>query len=77
MFKYLLIVENNLKSVFSYHLSSKYGYKEQDYLNPKNFTRDMKEARRVDDVLSKMKRQIRILLIRQEYIILKEEKSFL
>ena len=27
MFKYLLIVENNLKSIFSYHLYSKYGYK--------------------------------------------------
>ena len=60
LFKNLLVIENNIKSIISYQLSKKYGYKEQDYLNPKNFTRDMKEARRVDDVLSKMKRQIRI-----------------
>ena len=60
LFKNLLVVENNIKSIISYQLSKKYGYKEQDYLNPKNFTRDMKEARRVDDVLNKMKRQIRI-----------------
>ena len=60
LFKNLLVVENNIKSIISYQLSKKYGYKEQDYLNPKNFTRDMKESRRVDDVLNKMKRQIRI-----------------
>ena len=60
LFKNLLVVENNIKSIISYQLSKKYGYKEEDYLNPKNFTRDIKEARRVDDVLSKMKRQIRI-----------------
>ena len=30
MFKYLLVVENNLKSIFSYHLSGKYGYKEKE-----------------------------------------------
>lgn len=60
LFKNLLVVENNIKSIISYQLSKKYGYKEEDYLNPKNFTRDIKEARRVDDVLNKMKRQIRI-----------------
>ena len=60
MFKNLLVLENNVKSIISYQLSKKYGYKESDYLNPKNFTRDIKEARRVEDVLSKMKRQIRI-----------------
>ena len=60
LFKNLLVLENNVKSIISYQLSKKYGYKESDYLNPKNFTRDIKEARRVEDVLSKMKRQIRI-----------------
>ena len=60
LFKNLLVVENNIKSIISYQLSKKYGYKESDYLNPKNFTRDIKESRRVDDVLNKMKRQIRI-----------------
>ncbi len=60
LFKNLLVLENNIKSIISYQLSKKYGYKENDYLNPKNFTQDIKEARRVDDVLSKMKRQIRI-----------------
>lgn len=60
LFKNLLVVENNVKSIISYQLSKKYGYKEKDYLNPKNFTQDIKESRRVDDVLNKMKRQIRI-----------------
>ena len=60
MFKYLLIVENNLKSIFSYHLSSKYGYKEKDYLKMSNFTTDITKHRQVQDVINKMKRQIRI-----------------
>ena len=60
MFKNLLVVENNIKSIISYQLSKKYGYKEKEYLNPKNFIQDYKESRRVEDVLNKMKRQIRI-----------------
>lgn len=60
MFKYLLIVENNLKSIFSYHLSSKYGYKEKDYLQLSNFTTDISKHRQVADVINKMKRQIRV-----------------
>ena len=60
LFKYLLVVENNVKSIISYQLSKKYGYMERDYLNPKNFTQDIKESRRVEDVLNKIKRQIRI-----------------
>lgn len=60
MFKYLLVVENNVKSVISYTLSKKYGFKEKDYLNPKNFTQDKLRSRQVFDVLNKMKRQIRV-----------------
>ena len=60
LFKYFLVVENNVKSIISYQLSKKYGYTEKDYLNPKNFTKDLKETRRVEDVLNKVKRQIRI-----------------
>ena len=60
LFKNLLMIENNLKSVISYQLSKKYGYKEKDYLNPKNFTREHGKSRRVRDVLEKMKRQIRV-----------------
>lgn len=60
LFKNLLVVENNIKSIISYQLSKKYGYKEKDYLDSKNFTQDIKESRRVEDVLNKMKRQIRI-----------------
>ena len=60
MFKNLLVVENNIKSIISYQLSKKYGYKDSDYLDPKNFTQDIKESRRVEDVLNKMKRQIRV-----------------
>ena len=59
MFKYLLIVENNLKSIFSYSLSSKYGYKEKDYLKISNFTTDISKRRQVIDVINKMKRQIK------------------
>ncbi len=60
LFKNLLIIENRLKSVISYQLSKKYGYKEKDYLNPKNFNSDPEKKRRVKDVIDKMKRQIRI-----------------
>lgn len=59
-FKNLLIIENRLKSVISYQMSKKYGYKERDYLNIKNFTSDPEKKRRVKDVIEKMKRQIRI-----------------
>ena len=40
IFKNVLVIENQLKSVISYQLSKKYGYREKDYLNPKNFTQD-------------------------------------
>ncbi len=60
IFKNLLIIENNLKSIISYQLSKKYGYKEKDYLNIKNFTNDPTKSRRVKDIIEKMKRQIRI-----------------
>ena len=60
MFKNLLIVENNIKSIISYQLSKKYGFKEKDYLDPKNFTQDSLKARHVYDILNKMKRQIRV-----------------
>ena len=59
-FKNILIVENNIKSIMSYQLSKKYGYKEKDYLNVKNFSSDSMQARQVHDVLSKVRRQIRI-----------------
>ncbi len=59
-FKNLLIVENNMKSVFSYQLSKKYGYREADYLKPTNYVRDPERARQVNDLLKKMKRQIRV-----------------
>ncbi len=60
LFKNLMIIENNLKSVISYQLSKKYGYRDKDYLNHKNFTSDKSKSRRVKDVIEKMKRQIRI-----------------
>ena len=60
IFKNILIVENNIKSIISYQLSKKYGYKEKDYLNPKNFTTDTLKSRQVHDILNKMKRQIRV-----------------
>ncbi len=59
-FKNILIVENNIKSITSYQLSKKYGFKEKDYLNPKNFSQDALQSRQVYDVLNKVKRQIRV-----------------
>ena len=59
-FKNLLIIENNIKSLISYQLSKKYGFKEKDYLNPKNFSKDPIKVRQVHDVLNKVKRQIRV-----------------
>ena len=60
IFKNVLVIENQLKSIISYQLSKKYGYKEKDYLNPKNFTQDNDKKRRVKDLMEKMKRQIRV-----------------
>lgn len=60
LFKNLLIVENNLKSILSYQLSKKYGIKEKDYLKPSNFSQDSKKVRQVNDVLNKIKRQIKL-----------------
>ena len=59
-FKNILIVENNIKSIISYQLSKKYGFREKDYLNPKNFTPDKLADRQVHDVLNKMRRQIKV-----------------
>jgi len=59
-FKNILIVENNMKSILSYQLSRKYGYKEKEYLNPNNYTQDTLRARQVKDLLRKIKRQIRV-----------------
>ena len=60
IFKNLLIVENNYKSITSYILSKKFGYRESDYLKPSNFIQNRDRARQVNDLLKKMKRQIRI-----------------
>ena len=59
-FKHILVIENNIKSLISYVLSRKYGFKEKDYLNANNFNQDPMKARQVHDVLDKMKRQIRV-----------------
>ena len=59
-FKNILIVENNIKSIISYQLSKKYGYREKDYLNQRNFIQDKLKGRKVKDVLNKMRRQIRV-----------------
>ena len=60
IFKNLLIIENNMKSIMSYQLSKKYGYKEKDYMKASNFTQDSKKVRQVNDLIKKMKRQIRV-----------------
>lgn len=60
IFKNLLIIENNLKSIFSYQLSKNYGFKEKDYLKPSNFNTSFEKSRQVNDLLRKIKRQIRV-----------------
>ncbi len=60
LFKNLLIVENNLKSIMAYNLSKKYGIREKDYLKPSNFSQDSKKIRQVNDVLNKIKRQLKL-----------------
>lgn len=60
LFKNLLIIENNLKSITSYHLSKKYGYREKEYLKAKNFTQLPEKQRQVNDLIKKMNRQVRV-----------------
>lgn len=60
LFKNILTLENNIKSIISYELSRRYGFKEKNYLNPNNFTRDPKRSRQVNDLLKKVKRQINV-----------------
>lgn len=59
LFKNLLIIENNLKSILSYHLSKTYGIRENDYLNPNNFNNSRDKKRQINDLIGKMRRQIR------------------
>ena len=59
LFKNILNIENNLKSIISYNLSLRYGFHEKDYLNPKNFTNNPEKYKQVNDVIRKMKRQIK------------------
>ena len=60
MFKNILIIENNTKSIFSYILSQMYGYRETEYLRPCNYNQSPEKAKQVNDLLKKMKRQIRV-----------------
>ena len=58
IFKNILIVENNYKSIFSYVLSKNYGYKERD--NIKNFDNDKSRTRQINDLIRKVKRQFNV-----------------
>ena len=60
LFKNILIVENNLKSIMAYVMSKNHGYKEKNYLNKNNFVHDYTKTRQVNDLLRKMKRQINV-----------------
>ena len=60
IFKNILIVENNLKSILAYVMSKNHGFKENNYLNPNNFVKDSKKKKQINDLIRKMKRQIRI-----------------
>ena len=59
LFKNILIIENNIKSIISYQLSKKYGYKEKEYLKPSNFNTSFDSKKQVNDLIGKMKRQIK------------------
>lgn len=60
IFKNILIVENNYKSILSYTLSKSYGYKEKDYLNISNFDDDKDKIKQINDLIRKIKRQFRV-----------------
>lgn len=60
IFKNVLTIENNVKSIVSYQLSKKYGYKENDYLKAKNFDTSSIKQKQVNDLMKKMKRQVRV-----------------
>ena len=60
IFKNILIVENNLKSILSYVMSKNHGFKENNYLNPNNVVRDSRKTRQINDLIRKMRRQINV-----------------
>ena len=60
IFKNILIVENNLKSILAYVMSKNHGFKENNYLNPNNVVRDSRKNRQINDLIRKMKRQISV-----------------
>ena len=60
VFKNILIIENNIKSIISYQISRKYGIREKDYLKTSNYNTSKDKIRQVSDLIRKIKRQIRI-----------------
>ncbi len=60
LFKNILIVENNLKSIMAYVMSKNHGFKETNYLNADNFVKDYSKSKQINDLLRKMKRQINV-----------------
>ena len=60
LFKNILVIENNLKSIISHVVSKNHGFKEKNYLNPHNFIHDTTKSRQINDLIHKMKRQINI-----------------
>ena len=69
LFKNLLMIENNLKSVISYQLSKKYGYKERDYLNIKNFSNDRtnRPRQRLYLIFNVFHHQSKIIIPKQKF----------
>ena len=53
IFKNILIVENNLKSILAYVMSKNHGFKENNDMSPE-------KSRQVNDLIRKMKRQISV-----------------
>ncbi len=60
IFKNILVIENNLKSVLSHVMSKNHGYREHNYLNHRNLTNEPGKARLVNDLIKKMRRQISV-----------------
>lgn len=60
LFKNILIVENNLKSILSHVMSKNHGFKEHNYLNAENFVKDHNKSRQINDLIRKMRRQISV-----------------
>lgn len=56
--KYILHIERHMKSVISYHFCEKYGERQQEYLNPNNYTLTPKNTNDVNRLIHSIKKAV-------------------